>query len=82
MPKARTKLPRGGVSQHVRQTVFFDPLSRPPDSATSSSSRIWTPKTTTILGPKAREQEIRDSDALMAEQLRSISFLYVFKHIH
>lgn len=72
MGKYRTKLPRGGVSQQVRQTVFIHPSLRPPSQAVSGeSSRQWASKVTTVLGPKAREQEIKDSDVLMQEQLRS-----------
>lgn len=75
MPKIRDKLPRGGVSQRVRQTTFVHPSQRYLQSDLSSSTsrqrNVRNEKITSVLGPKAREEEIRQSDILMKETLHS-----------
>ena len=77
MPKARRKRERGGMSQHVRHTTFINPFFPPPSAnplVRGSTSRrcITNDKITTVLGPKARDEEIRESDRLMQEQLSSM----------
>ena len=76
MPKERKKRQRGGLSQHVRHTTFINPFFPTPSANSSgynSSSRrcVNNEKITTILGPKARDEEIRESDRLMQEQVSS-----------
>ncbi|KAK7690568.1 hypothetical protein QCA50_005666 [Cerrena zonata] len=79
MPKdSREKLPRGGVSQRVRRTTFVHPSqqhlysSDPPPASTSRQRNIRNEKITSVLGPQAREEEIRESDAMMRETLQNM----------
>lgn len=81
MPKVKDKLPRGGVSQRVRQTTFLHPsqqhlYSDPSESprTTSRQRNIRNEKITSDLGPQAREAEIQKSDAMMKETLQSKLF--------
>ena len=76
MPKERRKRQRGGMSQHVRHTTFVNPFlsANPSVPASTAHRRITNEKITTILGPKARDEEIRKSDRLMQEQLSSMCY--------
>ena len=76
MPKDR-KLPRGGASQHVRQTELVNPYarlleSRSPHETTRKPS-VLKP-TVKILGPKARIQEIKEADERLKQHLLSRPF--------
>ena len=69
MPKER-KLPRGGISQHVRQSELSNPFSRLLSSVPSNSTPALKARVT-VLGPRARAREIQEADERIKQQLLS-----------
>ena len=76
MPKDTRKLPRGGVSQYVRQTELTNPFASLQDSSPSCKAPSLSRATVTFLGPKARIREVRESDARIKQHVLSKSHKY------
>ena len=75
MPKER-KLPRGGVSLHVRQTELSNPFARLQSRFPQHEKAVICKPIVTVLGPKARREEIKEADERLKQHLLSMPFTH------